>query len=133
MNSTNDTVDKYEKDLAELLKDCEICNAIITYVNLEFADHSCFVLDLTLQTHIGLCGLADINLGHTDSLDGWEYRIEYIMRVMDIADVKRLTELIGKYVRVACQDRKIKAIGNIMKDKWFSPELFSKSRLHEEE
>lgn len=124
---------QYEKDVLELVKDCEIYNALIISANLEFSDHSCFVLDLTLQTHIGICGLANISLGHTDSLDGWEYGIEYIMRVMDIVDVKKLTDLVGKYVRVASQDRKIKAIGHIAKDKWFSPELFCKSRFHEEE
>lgn len=125
--------EKYEKDLAELLKDCNIENAKITSVDLEFADHACFDLVIVIEGQTGACILRGIKLGDTLDFDGWEFGTEYIMRVMDTVGVESLNDMVGQYIRAAYKNRRLEAIGHIMKDKWFSPELFCKSRFHEEE
>ena len=88
------------------------------------SDHECFDLRIAIEGECGGCVFGGYNLGHTGSFDGWEYGIEYIMRVMDTVGVTRLNDMAGKYVRVAYKDRVFKAIGNIIKDHWFSPEVF---------
>lgn len=78
------------------------------------------------------CTYGGYCLGHgylgAKKFDGSAKGLEYIMRIMDTVGVSRMSELKGKYVRVATKGRGgiVKIIGNIIDDKWFDPEAFFK-------
>lgn len=123
------------KATKDLVNSCKIENAKITSVDLQMAEHCCFVLSIVVEGEGGGCVVNSPSLGYTLLCEGWEYGTEYIMRIMKTIGVEKLSDMVGSYVRVAYKDRVFKAIGNIIKDKWFSPDIFCqyKSNTDEEE
>ena len=58
--------------------------------------------------------------------EGTDYTGAYISQVLDTVGVDTLEDLQGKPIRVDNERGFIKAIGNFLEDKWFSPtELFA--------
>ena len=112
----------------------KIENAEITSVDLSMADHGCLTLKLVLNGGGWGCVYGGYALGNgfvgAKFFKGSAAGLEYIMRIMDIAEVDCFNELKGKYIRVATKGLgdTIKIIGNIMKDKWFDPESFFKEK-----
>lgn len=141
-NDTEDNDEDVEEEIIneykatkDLVNNCKIENAKITSVDLQMTDHSCFVLSIVVEGEGGGCVINSPNLGNTLLYDGWKYGTEYIMRIMATVGVDKLSDMVGSYVRVAYKDRLFKAIGNIIKDKWFSPDIFCyyKSDTNKEE
>jgi hypothetical protein len=56
----------------------------------------------------------------------------FIYRVLEIAGVKKWSELEGKTIRVKASNTKVEAIGHILKDDWFCPsEDFLEAEMRE--
>ena len=53
---------------------------------------------------------------------GTEYAAEYIKRILEIAEVSYLNELIGVLIRAKIVGGRFVAIGKVHKDEWFDPE-----------
>ena len=94
----------------------EIKNATITSVSLGKEDHgipTCFV-----QLDYGDCGV--------QSFGGWDlryYGIDFIVQLLDTIGVREWNDLVGKNVRAKCEHIKVHAIGHIIKNQWFEPEI----------
>lgn len=110
----------------------EIENAKITSVDLSMGNHGCLTLSMGIDGKGWGCAYGGYCLGHgylgAKSFDGSPKGLEYIMRIMDTVGVERMSDLVGKYVRVATKGwgETIKIIGNIIEDKWFNQEEFFK-------
>lgn len=122
---------KYTKDILEQ-EGYNIENARITNVSLNMRDHACLVFDLTLEgngwgvVYGGYC-LGHGYLGAKDEdFKGSAAGMEAIMMIMNTIGVDSLSDLKGKYIRVAFRGigDTIKIIGNIIKDKWFDYKTF---------
>ncbi len=111
----------------------EIENVKITSADLSMADHGCLTLSMGLDGKGWGCVYGGYCLGHghlgAKEFDGSPKGFEYIMRIMDTVGVERMSELVGKYIRVATKGwgGTVKIIGNIIDDKWFNQEEFFKS------
>ena len=118
----------------KLIKDgYKILNAKITSVDLSMADHNCLTLPITLEGEGWGCTMGNCSLGFgyigAETFIGCEYAAEYIMRIMDVANVSHFNDLKGKYIRVAFDETdRVYAIGNIIKNKWFCSQNFLASR-----
>lgn len=68
-------------------------------------------------------GYVDAN---DDFFEGSAKGLESIMRIMDTVGVSELSEMKGKYIRIASQGRGsiIEIIGNIINEKWFDYKSF---------
>ena len=119
----------YEK-LVESGKKIE--NAKIELVSLNMGNHGCLTLDIVLEGNGWGCSFGGYCLGHgylgasDDCFKGYDKGLEAIMRIMDVVGVSDLNDMNGKNVRVVKDGigGRIKAIGNIIEDKWFDYALF---------
>lgn len=122
---------KYNEKLLKL-EGYEILNAKITNVSLNMKNYGCLSLDITLDgsgwgvVYGGYCLGKGYVGAEEKSFQGSAKGMESIMRIMDTIGVDDLTDLVGKYVRVASKGlgSNIKIIGNIIYDKWFDYETF---------
>lgn len=111
----------------------KIENAKITSADLSMEDHGCLTFNMEIKSGGWGCVYGGYCLGHgylgAKKFDGSAKGLEYIMRIMDTVGVSRMSDLKGKYIRVATKGWGdiVKIIGNIIDDKWFDPEAFFKS------
>ena len=105
-------------------------NATIKSVDLSMADHGCLVLTMALEGDGWGCIYGGYCLGQgfvgARNFKGSKNGIEYLMRIMDIAECDTFNQLEGKYIRVATKGwgEFVKIIGNPIKDKWFDAKSF---------
>lgn len=99
-------------------------------------NYGCVSFELVLDGDGWRCSYGGYCLGHCyswkEEFDASSKGLEYMIRVMDIAEVSRLSDLEGKYVRVAYKelDDSVNIIGNIIRDKWLNlKEFFAKEKL----
>jgi len=105
-------------------RDYEIKNAIIESVKLDIGDRGFLQGWLILNyggTGQGFGGYVlylpkSFSNHKLESVAG-----HFIQRCMEIADVGEWSKMVGKTIRVKCNDSQIKAIGHIVKDDWFCP------------
>ncbi len=104
----------------------EIKNAIITKTTLTIEDHGCLMGWIILdyggagQGFGGhnLCTLPELQKDYKQGVAG-----HFICRILQIAGVTKWDQLLGKTIRVKCENNMIKAIGHIVKDDWFNPKI----------
>lgn len=90
-------------------KGYEIQNAQITNVSLGMEDHGCLTLRFTLEGNGWGCVYGGYCLGKgyvgtdDDFFEGSAAGLESIMRIMDTVGVSELSEMKGKYIRIASQ------------------------------
>lgn len=103
----------------------EVRNAIIDSARLEMDDHN--VLTVWLSLDYG--GSGQSFGGYALYLPGdyrhhsiWGLAGHFIYRCLEVAGVEKWSDLKGKTVRVKQDNRKVYAIGHIVKDDWFCPE-----------
>lgn len=110
-------------------------NAKITYVRLGYEDHNILTIWIGLEGD----GWGQGYGGY--ALDEWndekkervptQKGFESITKLIKTLDVRDLYDLKGKYVRIRvdgiASGTKIKAIGDLIKDRWFSFEEFFNS------
>ena len=108
----------------------EIKNAKIESTMLGIEDHgimTCYLyLDYGDSGHQGFGGYG-LDEPKKDKNDefvgrvGSAWGMQFIMKILDVVGVEKWEDLPGKYVRVEAEHDKVHKIGNITKDKWFSP------------
>ncbi len=106
----------------------EIKNAKITGTTLGVEDHGILTCFLHLEYDGGGQGFGgyafdapDRTLGRSGRV-GVAWGMEFIRRILDVVGVRNWEDLKGKHIRVRANSCKVSSIGNIIKDKWFSPE-----------
>lgn len=108
----------------------EITNVRITNVDLSMKDYGCLTLNIGMEGHGWSCVYGGICIGHgylgSCEFDGTPKGLEYIMRIMDTVGVEQLSDLKGKYCRIAVEGwgDPVKIIGNIIEEKWFDAGQF---------
>lgn len=106
------------------MRDIEEKNAIITHAEITSDDHGLLSAWLTLDYGGAGQGFGGYALYLPKSFT--HHQLEsvaghFIWRVMEVADVKRWSELPGKTIRVRAGHGHVDAIGHIVKDDWFYP------------
>jgi hypothetical protein len=112
------------------MEELEIKNAKITNISVSMEDHGCLTFYITLDgggwgcTYGGYC----IGKGYLGAKEFYstDAGLEIIMRIMDTVGVEKWEDLKGKYCRVKTEGwgGTIRAIGNILTNKWFDIEEF---------
>lgn len=103
----------------------EVKNAIITSATITNDDHGLLSAWLMLdyggagQGFGGYCLYLPKSFKHHAMLS---HAGHFIWRVMEVADVTEWSKLVGKTIRVRCEQSYVEAIGHIVKDDWFNPE-----------
>lgn len=105
-----------------------ICNAVIKSVELNDGDRGLLTAWLHLEYGSGGQGFGGYVLYLPKSYDHHELKSfagHFIFRCMEIAGVSSWEKMAGKTIRVRKADEfgLIEAIGHIVKDDWFSPEV----------
>ena len=115
-------------------------NAKITNVSITMEDHGCLTFFLTLRGKSWETNFGGFCIGH-GYLGSTEFKAENggglvaMMEIMDTVGVDRWEDLKGKYVRVkdVSWGDTVKAIGNLIEDKWFDIYEFFANYGKEEE
>lgn len=106
-------------------------NAEIEDVSLNFKNYASLTLQLDLKGDHWCCSFGGYKLGHgylgAKEFKGSSKGLEAIMRIMDTVGVEDLSDLKGKNIRVMFVKLQIYAIGNIIKDEWFTYDNFFKN------
>lgn len=97
-----------------LTDELEQCNAIINSVVLSTEHGLFFSMGLDYD---GLAQHFARPIADKDS----SYAAEFLMRTMKVVGVSELSQLVGKAIRVRRTHDSVEAIGNIIKEDWFSP------------
>jgi hypothetical protein len=109
----------------------EIKNAVIEYTQLGKAGSkgllSCWLMLDYGGTGQGFGGWCFDTLRNPRSTDfervGTAWGMEFVRRVLATVGVDDWEDLQGKHVRVKATHSKVIAIGHIIKDRWFDPEI----------
>lgn len=97
----------------------DIRNAIITSAEIVIEDHGL----LTAWLGLNYGGMSQAFGGYClhNPKFAQDFGGEFIRRTLDVVDVRSWADLVGKTVRVRCEPSGVHAIGNIIKDNWFTP------------
>ena len=112
------------------MEELEIKNAKITNVSLSMEDHGCLTFYITLDGGDWGCNYGGycIGKGYLGAKEFYSTGagLEVLMRIMDTVGVECWEYLKGKYCRVKTEGwgGTIRAIGNILTDKWFDIKEF---------
>lgn len=93
-------------------------------------DHGIMTFCLSIEFESGVCGFGGYSLDGYDAKNGKRVGsaagMQAIAEILDCVGVTKWEDLTGTYIRCEHQDcgEKIIRIGNLIKDKWFSPEEF---------
>lgn len=115
-------------DLEEMGYNVE--NVLIDSVDLSMDDHGILVMSIGISGSGWGCTIGSYAIGKgylgAKDFSGSPKGIESIMRIMDTVGVSRMSDMKGKYIRVASKGwgSIIKIFGNIIEDKWFDYESF---------
>lgn len=112
------------------MEELEIKNAKITNISVSMEDHGCLTFYITLDgggwgcNYGGYC----IGKGYLGAKEFYSTNagLEILMRIMDTVGVEKWEDLEGKYCRVKTEGwgGTIRAIGNILTNKWFDIKEF---------
>lgn len=106
-------------------EDVKISNAIIKSAELTTEDHGCLTAWLDLDYGGRGQGFGAYMLTNSPDSPHWPGKANFagvfIRRVMDIADVRRWSQLPGRTIRAQHTWTEILAIGHIVRDEWFWP------------
>jgi hypothetical protein len=107
----------------------EIKNAKISCTMLGYEDHGIFTFSITLDyggSGQGAGGYCIYSKGD-DSKNG--YAMGIIPKILKTVGVNSWEQLKGKYIRVNSCHEEVKAIGNLLEDKWLNfKEYFSNKK-----
>jgi len=104
----------------------EIENAVIQTATLTTETYGCLTGWLNLEFGKFSQGFGGTILQVPQSSDHWTLGSpagHWIMRIMEIAGVENWKDLPGKTIRVIRKDNRITAVGHIVEDDWFDPEV----------
>ena len=122
-----------EWTIEELIKEgYEIKNMEIEDVELVYSpeDRDCLSLKIFLKGASSCVVFGGKTLGwknfDTGDFSSIPIMAEYIMRIMDVVECERFSDMNGKYIRIATKGwgSEMHIIGNIIKNKWFDQESF---------
>ena len=103
-------------------------NAKIERADISMEDHGCLTYNLTLVGNGWGCVFGGISIGNgylgADKFTGSAAGLESLMHIMNTVGVSRWNDIKGKYVRAKFEGSSVRAIGNIIEDKWFDQEEF---------
>lgn len=128
------------EDLRPRPQGCKVSNARITDVSLSMREHGILCLYLILEGDKWSCCYGGYAIGKggidwkDEEFSASDKGLIAIMQIMAVVGVDRFEDMEGKYIRVLSDGKdnwgdKIIAIGNIIKNKWFSYDyLFKKER-----
>ena len=97
-------------------------NAIIESVTMSNGDHGC--LSISIRLSHGECysqGFGGYALYNENQKVGVNACGIFIHRCLQVVGVTDWDDLVGRAVRIRHDDRKIYAVGHILKDDWFDP------------
>lgn len=104
-----------------LMSEYEVKNAKITKTTLGLGDRE-FTFYLYLdyggsgQGAGGRC-MAEYK---NNEYRGTAYGLDLIIKILEIVDVENWEELVGKHIRVDANHSDVRAIGNLLNDKWLN-------------
>lgn len=101
----------------------EVRNAIIESATLSTADHGVLSSFVHLDYGGSGQGFGGYALYGPDMKSPGCVAGLWIWRVLEIAGVREWSQLPGKTIRVRASWTKVEAIGHIVKDDWFEPEV----------
>lgn len=103
----------------------EIKNAKITSASIEIEDHGILTAWLHLEygdsTAQGFGGYGFYASPKTWQKKDFPFFGRFVWRCLEIAEVGRWSDIVGKTVRVKADWGKVQAIGHITRNDWFDP------------
>lgn len=105
----------------------EIKNALIDSFFLGYQDHGIFTFAVNLNYGVSIQSFGNYCLDMYDENKkkrvGTAYGMQFIICVLQLFDIKSISELKGVPCRVDCEFDRVYRIGHFLKDKWFDPDI----------
>lgn len=104
----------------------EIKNAIITHAEFHIMESGILTVSVSLDYGDGGQSFGNCALYLPESFKHYKKETlagHYLYRCMEIADVTKWSEIVGKPIRVKATHEKIYSIGHFIKDDWFDLDL----------
>lgn len=103
----------------------EIINGIIKSASIDDGERGILTAWLHIDHSNGSQGFGGYVLYLPESYKNSTHQVNFaghfLFRCMEIADVSKWNDLVGKIIRLKQEHNKIHAIGHIIKNKWFDP------------